>query len=444
VAFLALFDSIVPGIVDMSTVSGSNDHENLARAFALFEEHLFVPQLMAVSDFDDRVDKNSVITYVTQIKNAQARHDLANERANEQEDQHRGKADEYYQKGVGKLTKASTDAGDMIVYLVENFTNALAETEDPSAYDTLKADAMQQLEGLFGGFDEASGLFENAKGEYSQINDDHCKGMAGECDTRIEECKEKKDYLKNLLDEKLVKVIRDDKERREFDHVKELYDKTAEENQIVLTDLIKSSVDGIEKSKSGSERDQILDDTNEKVDKLIDKMDKVGTFVDEATKVVTDEGKLEELKQIKEAVTVYPESIRRLVKLSLDEVVKNAGKNDEMSAADLLKIYHKFSVDMDTASGRRVDPISGRVLSAEDEGVPESMQTVRLRLDRIVTQLESLYETEMNLREKVQGSLDVVFDNESLLGEHWNKVGPRFKWENDNSSAGRHLAGRQA
>ena len=52
VAFLALYDSVFPGQINMDEVSPNDGPDNLKRAFDLFEKNLGVPQMLKVEDVD--------------------------------------------------------------------------------------------------------------------------------------------------------------------------------------------------------------------------------------------------------------------------------------------------------------------------------------------------------------------------------------------------------
>jgi len=228
--------------------------------------------------------------------------------------------------------------------------------------------------------------------------------------------------------DQLEQAIAEDRDERQFIHVKEIYDKTVDDNKNALDDLIKDAKQKIIRSKHVDERTKILDDVNGTVDRLVDKMEKIGVLVDDIIPNVGSVEKVEELKHIREAIENYPPEIRKSVKAQLEDTLKEAGKNDEMSADELLQVYHAFSVEMDTVGGHQIDPDTGKMVNAEDTGIHEEVSMVRNRLERIINQLEGLYATEVDLREKVQSQVDRVFDEEALLGSHWSKTGPRFTW----------------
>jgi len=216
-------------------------------------------------------------------------------------------------------------------------------------------------------------------------------------------------------------AIGEDQEHRAFIYVVDTFNNTYEDNQGDLTEALNDALKKIDTSTSPKERTDIVEALDKKVDKLIEKMDKVGVIADDALEnELYDEDKVAKVEKIKKETEEYPDKIRKYVKDKLDEALKNAGTHDQTPCDELLKIYHKFSVGVDTIGAR---------MPAQDEGIPEDAAGVRSRLARIVGQMEMLYEMEKNLRATVHGEIDTVFEEESLLGDKWDKDGDRYQWE---------------
>jgi len=440
VAFMALCDSIFnnPEIkenvrdkvgIDMNQVKGAPSEENLQRAFDLIEQYLYVPQMMGVDDLNGRIDKSSLMTYIKQIKDAEVQY-TEGMLAKSGKDSVRAEADDLYKKGLQKLKGAGMKGSDEIVIIVENFKNKLADTDGSDcAVEELTADALDKLDPFNGTYDEGKDLFQLAKVKYGEVGDDETKAMCGECDTRCKESDSGKENLKKKLLDQLGKAAQASKDKRAYDNAEKLYSDTKDDNKKEFDDIIAKALDEIKDSKNQGQRDKTDEDADKAIDELINKMEKVGVVVDDTINDLGDVQLQEKLKPIKDEIDAYPESLRRMKEDALREAKEIAGKNDELSAEELLKIYHAFSVDLDTQSGRQLDPETGRMVHADDCGINDDINMVRLRLDRIVGQLEGLYDTENELRARVQAEVDSVFDSESLLGDHWAQEGPRHLWK---------------
>jgi len=370
-----------------------------------------------------------VMTYIAAIKNASAGFEAANNIQNQIEKEHLSKGNELYNAAMAQLTKTSSDGEDTIVNTVKDFKDSIA-TGDGSepAYEIAKAEAMKTLDPIDGGFDKAQGLFREAKVEFDELND---KPMAENCEERAAVCDDKKKELRDKLEELLDEAIKDDRERRAYEHIVDTYGNVLKDNQDSLMDLIGVATDKIRKSTHNDQRVTIVEELDHNVDRLIEKMDKVGVLAVDTLDMLHSHERLEEVKQIKVDVDAYPGKIKQFVKEHISKALDDAGKNDQLSPAELLEVYHKFSVNVDTVGSRT---------QADDPGLSEDANAVRARLERIYGQMVALYETEKNLREKVQTEVDRVFDDESLLGEHWEKNGDRFTWVYPDDGSSRFLS----
>jgi len=270
-------------------------------------------------------------------------------------------------------------------------------------------------------FDGAKDLFGQAKDEFDQVDDKECKELSQECEERGEETGDQKEALRKKLEDMLDKLIGEDQEERAYNYVVDFFNNTYEENQDELQTKLGDALKKIEESTSPEERAEIVKDLDRIVDKLVDKMDKVGAAAGDALENdLYDPDKVAKVEDIKRQCDEYGDKMRKYVADAIDDALQNAGTNDQTSVDDLIALYHRFSVDVDTIGSR---------MPAEDDGVPESAPSVRSRLDRIVGQLECLYELERDLREKVHHEIDDVFEEESLLGNVWTKEGDRYEWE---------------
>ena len=204
VAFLALLNSIVPDAVDMASVNADNQEKNLQKAFDLFEQKLFVPQMLAVEDLKGRPDKSQVMTYVQAIKNAAEGYHAAAAAQATAQNQHKGRGDELFQEAVAKQTKACSDGEDKVVDLVEAFKEEIKECDGKmDTYATLKDKAMHGLDPIGEDFAGSRSLYGQAQDEYQQCDD---KDMMKECDIRSDETVEQLAALKRKLEGQLEKV----------------------------------------------------------------------------------------------------------------------------------------------------------------------------------------------------------------------------------------------
>lgn len=423
VAFLALVDGICPGSVDWSTVDPANSDANLALAFDLIEQKLYVPQMLAVDDLSkSRPDKQQIMTYVSAIKNAAAVHDEVAARTKSVKNEHISRGEELYQQALTMLNKACTDGEDTVDGAVHAFKEQIASGDGTElAYSMAKMLALQKLGPVDNQFRGAANTFKEAQGEFASVDDDtEAQQMVGECESRIEETAEQKAALHKKLEDQLNKLISDDKQARAHKFVVDNFSNIYEENQDKLKELMKLTIGQIDTSTHADQRKLIVDDANLQVDEMTEKMDKIDILATDALDTIEDQDMIDEIMKIKEEVAVYPGKIRKFVEDGIRPALDNAGTNDQLSVEEILAIYHQFSVDVDTVGSR---------VEAEDPGISENATAVRARLERLYGQMVDLYEMEKELREKVQNGVDKVFDEESLLGERWTKTGDRFTWE---------------
>jgi len=174
VAFLALVDGICPGSVDWSTVDPANSDANLALAFDLIEQKLYVPQMLAVDDLSkSRPDKQQIMTYVSAIKNAAAVHDEVAARTKSVKNEHISRGEELYQQALTMLNKACTDGEDTVDGAVHAFKEQIASGDGTElAYSMAKMLALQKLGPVDNQFRGAANTFKEAQGEFASVDDD--------------------------------------------------------------------------------------------------------------------------------------------------------------------------------------------------------------------------------------------------------------------------------
>jgi len=424
VAFLALFDSIVPGHVDMASVDSENVDENLQRAFDFFESELLVPQMLTVDDMTKgKPDKSSVMTYVAAIRNAAQAYDAAQEargRAGRDANaRHKADGDALFQRGLAKLTKTSNDGEEKVSFLIENFKNRIEEGDGADAtYKAIKDELLRELDPFDKNFDEAASLFDQAKVEYQQ-GGEACEDMVAECESRAGDTGEQKRILRKRLQDGLDEAEKENREDRIFSLLVEEFKNVIASNQTDLLDIIRIATEEIEGSSNETERKIIDTSAHDKVEILIKKLDKINIHADEVVSHlegddITDGAKEKLLKitEIKEQIKVLPDKYRKLLDERLKPAMDKAVKDDanQANTMELLQKYHDFSVTLDSISGR---------MEADDPGISKDASSVRSRLECIYNQMISFYDMEAELREKVQRGVDDVFDQHGCLGEHW-------------------------
>jgi hypothetical protein len=94
-------------------------------------------------------------------------------------------------------------------------------------------------------------------------------------------------------------------------------------------------------------------------------------------------------------------------------VIENPPDN-LVSFADLLKIYHEWSYNIETQAFRGI--------GVEKVEIPKDASEVRQRMDMILQQVINFVEMEDSMRDKVQKGVDDVFDDANLKGVHWSRA----------------------
>merc|ERR1712166_1554017 len=246
-AFLALLDSIVPGIVDIEAEKANDDPnervDKLQKAFNLIEEHLGVAQLVEPQDLMvHRIDHKCVMCYVAAIKKASAHYDERKaemEAAEKNENlMHKLNADKLYEEGMSKKLTAQTDSQDALSDITASAQSKLDDNEDD--YEMIEEQANDDLNEVTSRFDQAISKFEAAKDEYGLVADSDQSENIQNCDDRIRECTEFIENLKLDLEKKLKDMIADSKAKKKI-----------EEGDEMVTDVMAETGKSVSMSATG-------------------------------------------------------------------------------------------------------------------------------------------------------------------------------------------------
>jgi hypothetical protein len=248
-AFLAVLDSIAPGVIDIEEEKANDDPNNrvekLEKAFNLIEEHLGVSQLLEAQDLMvHRIDHKCVMTYVAAIKRAaegyQKRQEEMEEAKNNENLMHTLNGDKLYEEGVSKKLSAQTDSQDALNDITAHAQGKLNDGEDD--YELVQEQAMEDLAEVTSRFDLAIAKFEGAKEEYGLVSDSDQSENIQKCDDRIRECNEFVESLKLDLDKKLKDMISDAQAAKKMEEGNEMLSEIVAETTGDLADIMEETI----------------------------------------------------------------------------------------------------------------------------------------------------------------------------------------------------------
>jgi len=415
IAFLALFDSIKPGVIDMDAIKAQEDdvdqiEPRLAQAFDLLEEHLGVSKFLEVNDLMvAKPDKKSVMTYVATVRNAAGRHEEAMKKAAADSNAaHMGKGEELFQQGVAKFVQASSDDES---HLDDVIADALPELEDcdgtQEEYDRILEESCDKLKQASGRHDDAIEKFKAAKEEFETC-DDGTEGAtegAEKSASKVTEVESHKRGLEEKLKDRLKDAIKNAKGKRKLHDANEDLEEAITDCGQTLQDALTEAYEKIDKSRNEQQR---IDACNEAKDKVRGKtkvFSEVKEGFEEAERLLDDGDDKDEAVVKAEQCDTLADQLLETLQRSLDDALSSVGDQDDLSDGDLLTIYHAFSVE-----------IEGLLEAKEvaDPGINREKGMARSRLDDISGLLRKLKSKEAGLRKAMHAALDKELDEQAL------------------------------
>jgi hypothetical protein len=408
VAFLALFDSCRPGVVNMDDVDGDDQEENLARAFDLFEEHLGVSKLLEVNDLMvAKVDKKSVMCYVAMIKNAITKdEELQAQMKHDANAGHCNRGEELFAQGTAKYVQASADDESHLDDIVATAVNKLKDSSGtPEEFATIEAEAKESLLEATTRYDEASGKYMEAKVEFGLVDDGSCADRVIACDEKVKEVEKHKQELEDELKERLRKAIKNERGRKKLQDGHTQLDEAIADAGEVLEEALADAYDKIEKSRNEQQRIQAVAEAEEKVTKATNRFYEVREVYEEAEQLLVDEDLKAEAIDGEQKCLDLANQLLKTLNNKLNDAIASAGESDDLDDAELLAIYHAFSVEVDALVQN---------MTVEDPGVQSAKGLARSRLSGITEQLKTMREKQNSLRKVLHAALDAGIDGQGL------------------------------
>jgi hypothetical protein len=415
-AFLAVIDSIVPGLLDIEEEKANDDPNNrvdkLQKAFDLVEEHLGVSQLLEPQDLMvHRIDHKCVMTYVAAIKRAAENYETRKvemEEAKKNENLlHKLNGDKLYDEGMSKKVSAQTDSQDALNDITENAQKQLDDGEDD--YEMLVEQANADLAAVTSRFDLAIEKFKAADEEYRLMDqgdpdDPETEQGAGvqKCAERIQECNDFVEDLKISLDKKLKDMIDNSKANKKMeDGNEEIMDVMAETGGD-LADILEEARKKIHQSKNEQERIDICNAARERVKRSQKKFNQPKDTYKEAEALFIDDIGKEKAKEAQDDCDKYADELMAQFDFGLEEALLGAGENDDLEDSDLLAIYHAFSLEVESFAIED---------DAADGGIERQPGVTRNRLNNIMKLLRDHKSQTDGIREKVVAACNATFDS---------------------------------
>jgi len=429
VALLALFDNVFPGEIDMKTVDQNAHHDNLEKAFNLFEERLGVQQLLRPEDVTGKHEtKNGNVTYILQIRNAVSKleedrkkqKELDEAKKNDKEskreaenNEHNNNGDRLYKQGLTTMSSTVVGAEETLKHIIDEIVveKCAAVGDSDEEYEQVKSECQEILDEVLGGFDEAKGNFGEAKGEYKKIVPPtdfqptpeekmvKCDGKSDECDALKE--KYKVDFEKRIND-----AIKNDKGNKKFSKGVQKHQDGVFEGAEVINNCLDQIAKDFEKTKRPEERDAIADKAiafiSDEADRIFDPTK--GIFM-EAEDLLDDPNDKTNCRNKLDEVDASKAQMMENIKIKIAELKAASGEADELTPEELLQLYHD-------ASNKIIGLLKNQ--DVVDEGIPADPKEIRDRLGGILDEVNNIFGAKDTLRAKAHASVDEVFDRHGL------------------------------
>jgi len=408
-AFLALFNSIRPGVIDMDAMveDADNVEEHLAMAFELFEEHLGVCKFLEVNDMMvTKPEKRSVMTYVAAIRHAAIKDEELQKKAQQDANAgHKGKGDELYNTGVARFVQASADDESLMDDILNDVTIKLEDSDGTDeAFDAITEECMETLKQATERYDAANSKFEEAKGEYSQVDDGSCEEQLSNCDAKTVEVDKHKRELEEALLTALKNKVKNAKGKKKLGEANEQLENAIGEGGQALEEALSVAYEKIAAAKNESERIAAANEAKEKVKGKTAIFSEVKETFEEAEKLLQDEEPKTEAVQKAIQCDELARQLLEALDSKLTDAINAAPDAEELSDADLLALYHDFSLEVEG------------MLDTEDSGekatIDRAQGAARSRLDGISTMLKALKSKDAGMRAKLHAMIDASFDAE--------------------------------
>jgi hypothetical protein len=416
----------------------TTDTENaMNTAFSRFNKMMQVPLMVTANDMmnQDIHFKGTNNVYVAEIRNSylqwyddmKKKFDLENEEQSKDIENINMGLDKF-EEAMEALRKAQRDSTTLTTEIVNVADNEMSQSGGTdSEFDTICDDARGKLSPNDDQYDYAHKLFGEASNYFKQIKGRTARDLdkkwkfkekLSECTKYGDMCDTYKDSTHDNLDVKLDEL-------RKYWSAKKLLDMTLEEyNQTVSTiednynNIVDKTIRSFEGTKTHRQRRENFEKGRKEV---IDEISKIlpykEKFADIETKVSSDDDRQICNDKIEECDTYYNYWLNDYDRRIKQELESDKYK-DEEEVGDLLAIYHKFSVDLDTIVSKNTND-TGALIPAADPGISTDYNEIKSRLQEIASHMQNFQAMEENLRSKVQKAVDAKFDKHNLPGKAW-------------------------
>merc|ERR1711934_1201769 len=333
-----------------------------------------------------------------------------------------------FDEAMKALRKAQNNSTTLTLDIVNVASDEMANSNgtDPE-FDVICDDARGKLSPNDEEYDYAHSLFDEASNHCKKIKARTARDLDKEwgyktklsvCGKYGTMCDTYKDSTHDNLDVKL-------EELRKFWGAKKLLETTLEryktETDTITTNynsIIDKTIRSFDGTKTHRQRRQNMEKGREEVITEISKiLPYQPEFEDIETKVTTDEDRDICKDKAAEVDTLYNFWLNDYDRRIKDELDSDKYR-DEEEVGDLLAIYHKFSVDLDTIVSKIADE-QGQLIPAADPGISTDYNEIKSRLHDIASKMQDFQAVERDLRAQVQTAVDEKFDNEGLPGKTW-------------------------
>eukprot|EP00658_Telonema_sp_P-2_P000867 TRINITY_DN1031_c0_g2_i1.p1 TRINITY_DN1031_c0_g2~~TRINITY_DN1031_c0_g2_i1.p1 ORF type:complete len:566 (+),score=208.30 TRINITY_DN1031_c0_g2_i1:135-1832(+) len=415
----------------------------LTAAMSKFHKIMDVPLMITPTDMIECVEgfKKTNQIYIAEIKNAHAKWydetkkkldmDKASQQEANEDLEHITIGLEKYEQALKALREAQNSSNTMTTEILhvagDDMSNSDGTDEE---LDKICDVARDKLTPNDEQYDYSSTLFEEAYTEFAKVKGREAsklekqwqfKSKMNDAKAKPGEIEGMKDATHDNLDIKLEELKNKWKGKKALETLLAEYIADVDK----YTDTFETITDRVIRSFEGTRNErQRRENVSQGRKELVDEVTHILEFVprfDEVSNIVVneDDQKVCEEKKI-EAENWYNFWVNEYDRRVEEEL--NSGKYaQEEELADLLAIYHKFSVDLDTIVRKDTDE-NGNLINAVDTGISNDYNDVKTRLDVIHSLVQQFHHNERDLRQQVQAAVDDKFDAENLPGKHWYKA----------------------
>jgi hypothetical protein len=337
---------------------------------------------------------------------------------------------ELYEQALAALRKAQNSSTTMTEEIVTTASEEMSTSNGTDEeFDVICDSARSKLGPNDEQYDYAKDLFEQAyetfkrvKGRKSnELNKEwKFKEKMSDCNSKKQDCDNYKDSTHDNLDVKLEELRDYWKGKKDLELLLERYNTDVDTINTEWETIIDKTVRSFENTRTERQR---RENTAKGREEVLDEINKILPYKEEfltTEKVVSEEEDRvicqEKQDEIDNRHNFWINEYDRRMRAELDSD-KYA---DEEEVADLLALYHKFSVDLETYVRKEHDE-NHQLIPAVDQGIGNDYNETKSRLDDIQRMMQEMHFSERDLRRDVQRAVDEKFDAENLPGKAWYK-----------------------